>query len=91
DDFSYTDPVDGIISNKQGIRINFTDGSRIVFRLSGTGTKGATLRIYIESYEPNIKRQNMDPQKALEDLITLSNEIALVRQFTGREKPTVIT
>ena len=91
DDFSYTDPVDGIISNKQGIRINFTDGSRIVFRLSGTGTKGATLRIYIESYESNIKRQNMDPQKALEDLITLSNEIALVRQFTGREKPTVIT
>lgn len=91
DDFSYTDPIDGNISNKQGIRIRFTDGSRIIFRLSGTGTKGATLRIYIESYEPNIKKQNMDPQKALENLITLSKEIAQVRQLIGREKPTVIT
>ncbi len=91
DDFSYTDPIDGSVSQKQGVRIGFSDGSRIVFRLSGTGTQGATLRIYLESYEPDVAKQNLDPQQALANLITLSDEIAQIRQMTGREKPTVIT
>lgn len=91
DDFSYTDPVDGSISQKQGIRIGFTDGSRIVFRLSGTGTKGATLRIYLESYQPDESKHDLDTQKALEPLIKLAEEIAQIRQFTERDQPTVIT
>ncbi|MBE9083567.1 MULTISPECIES: alpha-D-glucose phosphate-specific phosphoglucomutase [unclassified Tolypothrix] len=91
DDFSYTDPVDGSISENQGIRIGFTDGSRIVFRLSGTGTQGATLRIYLESYEPDTAKQNLDPQEALGNLIAIADEIAQIRTFTGREQPTVIT
>ena len=91
DDFSYTDPVDGSVSEKQGIRIGFTDGSRIVFRLSGTGTKGATLRVYLESYEPDASKHNVDTQLGLKPLIDLAEEIALIRQFTQREEPTVIT
>ena len=91
DDFSYTDPIDSSVSQKQGIRIGFTDGSRIVFRLSGTGTKGATLRVYLESYEPDTSKHNLDTQLALKPLITMAEEIALIRQYTGREKPTVIT
>ncbi len=91
DDFSYTDPVDGSISSKQGIRIGFTDGSRIVFRLSGTGTKGATLRVYLESYQPDKAKQDVDTQKALASLISLADEIAQIRKFTEREAPTVIT
>jgi phosphoglucomutase len=91
DDFSYTDPVDGSVSQKQGIRIGFTDGSRMIFRLSGTGTKGATLRIYLESYEPDSSKHDLDTQAALQPLIDLAQEIAQIRQFTQREKPTVIT
>ncbi|MGK7872647.1 MAG: alpha-D-glucose phosphate-specific phosphoglucomutase [Xenococcaceae cyanobacterium] len=91
DDFSYTDPVDGSISRKQGIRIGFTDGSRIVFRLSGTGTQGATLRVYVESYEPDSAKHDLDPQQALGTLIALADEVAQIRNLTGREKPTVIT
>jgi len=91
DDFSYTDPVDGSVSQKQGIRIGFTDGSRIVFRLSGTGTQGATLRLYLESYEPDPAKHGLDPQQALFSLITLSDEIAQIHHLTGQEKPTVIT
>lgn len=91
DDFSYTDPIDGSISEKQGIRLVFTDGSRVVFRLSGTGTQGATLRVYLESYEPNIAKHNLDPQQALAGLITIADEVAQIRSFTGMEKPTVIT
>jgi phosphoglucomutase len=91
DDFSYTDPVDGSVSQKQGIRIGFTDGSRIVFRLSGTGTQGATLRVYLESYEPDVAKQNLDPQEALADLITIADEFAQIRALTGMDKPTVIT
>ena len=91
DDFSYTDPVDGSISQKQGIRIGFTDGSRIVFRLSGTGTQGATLRLYLESYEPDPSKHHLDPQTALASLIALADKLAKIREFTGREKPTVIT
>ncbi|MGB5593719.1 MAG: alpha-D-glucose phosphate-specific phosphoglucomutase [Crocosphaera sp.] len=91
DDFAYTDPVDGSISEKQGIRIGFTDGSRIIFRLSGTGTKGATLRVYVESYEPDSSKHNVETQEALSPLIQLAEEIAQIKQFTGRDKPTVIT
>lgn len=91
DDFSYTDPVDGSVSQKQGVRIGFTDGSRIVFRLSGTGTQGATLRVYLESYEPDVAKQNLDPQEALADLIAIADEVAQIRTLTGMDKPTVIT
>ncbi|NEP04392.1 MAG: alpha-D-glucose phosphate-specific phosphoglucomutase, partial [Okeania sp. SIO4D6] len=91
DDFSYTDPVDGSVSAKQGIRIGFTDGSRIVFRLSGTGTQGATLRLYVESYEPDASKHDEDTQAALSPLIGIADEIAQIKNLTGREKPTVIT
>jgi phosphoglucomutase len=91
DDFSYADPVDGSISTGQGIRIGFEDGSRIVYRLSGTGTEGATLRIYIERYEGRPEHQHADAQDALADLIRIADEIAGVRRHTGRERPTVIT
>ncbi len=91
DDFSYTDSVDGSVSTKQGVRIVFEDGSRIVFRLSGTGTEGATLRIYLERFEPDIKKQREDAQISLADLITIADDIAGVRKFTGRDAPTVIT
>ncbi|HEY9728902.1 MAG TPA: alpha-D-glucose phosphate-specific phosphoglucomutase, partial [Chroococcales cyanobacterium] len=91
DDFSYTDPVDESVSKHQGIRIGFTDGSRIVFRLSGTGTQGATLRVYIESYEPNSTKHDRDTQQALAPLIAVAEEVAQIRNFTQREVPTVIT
>lgn len=91
DDFSYTDPIDNSISQKQGIRVGFTDGSRIVYRLSGTGTQGATLRIYLESYEPNPANHHLDTQKALGTLIQIADEIAQIQHFTQREVPTVIT
>lgn len=91
DDFSYTDPVDGSVSSKQGIRIGFTDGSRIIYRLSGTGTKGATLRLYLESDEPDPGKHDLDTQKALEPLIKLAEEIGQIRKFTERDVPTVIT
>jgi phosphoglucomutase len=91
DDFSYTDPVDGSISQKQGIRIGFTDGSRMVFRLSGTGTQGATLRLYVESYEPDATKHDQDPQVALAELISLADQVAKIRELTGFDAPTVIT
>lgn len=91
DDFSYTDPVDNSVAQKQGVRIGFTDGSRIVFRLSGTGTKGATLRVYLESYEPDASKHDADPQEALSDLISIADEIAQIQSITGRKEPTVIT
>ncbi len=91
DDFSYTDPVDGSVSQKQGVRLGFTDGSRIVFRLSGTGTKGATVRLYLESFEADPSKHGSDPQEALGDLIAIAEEIAQIRHYTGMDKPTVIT
>jgi phosphoglucomutase len=91
DDFSYTDPIDGSISQNQGVRISFTDGSRMIFRLSGTGTHGATFRLYLESYEPKAAQQSLDPQIALKDLIAIADELAHIRELTGMEKPTVIT
>ncbi len=91
DDFSYEDPVDHSISEQQGIRIGFTDGSRIVYRLSGTGTEGATLRLYVERYEPDTAKQTQGTQEALGDLIRIADEIAGIKHHTQREQPTVIT
>jgi len=91
DDFAYHDPVDGSESEHQGLRILFDDGARIVYRLSGTGTSGATLRVYIESFEPDPSRQDLDAQTALRPLIEASLAISELRQRTGRERPTVIT
>ncbi|MCM1983447.1 alpha-D-glucose phosphate-specific phosphoglucomutase [Lyngbya confervoides] len=91
DDFSYTDPIDGSVSERQGVRVGFTDGSRIIFRLSGTGTQGATLRLYLESYEPDPHQHGSDPQTSLAELIEIADQIAQIRTLTGMEQPTVIT
>lgn len=91
DDFSYTDPVDGSISRNQGVRVLFTDGSRMIFRLSGTGTSGATIRIYLESYEADENRHGLDAQAALADMIEAAGAISQLQPLTGRDKPTVIT
>lgn len=91
DDFSYTDPIDGSVSKGQGVRILFTDDSRIVFRLSGTGTEGATLRVYLEAYEPDVSKHHLDAQEALAELISIAAEISQLRERTGRDQPTVIT
>jgi phosphoglucomutase len=91
DDFSYTDPIDGSESTKQGLRILFTDGSRIVFRLSGTGTEGATLRIYLEAFEPDTSKHDLDAQEALAEMINIALEISELTIRTGRNTPTVIT
>lgn len=76
---------------KQGLRLLFADGSRIVYRLSGTGTQGATLRVYIERYEPDAAHQHLETQSALADLIGLSRSLAGIAHYTGRETPSVIT
>jgi phosphoglucomutase len=91
DDFSYTDSIDGSTSTKQGLRVLFTDGSRIVFRLSGTGTSGATLRIYLEAFEPDTSKHDLDAQIALADMIQIALQISELKQRTGRDTPTVIT
>ncbi|MEW5902885.1 MAG: alpha-D-glucose phosphate-specific phosphoglucomutase [Pseudomonadota bacterium] len=91
DDFSYTDPVDGSISKNQGVRILFADGSRIVYRLSGTGTEGATLRVYLEAFEAEAARHHLDAQAALAPLIAIALQISELHVRTGRERPTVIT
>jgi phosphoglucomutase len=91
DDFGYTDPVDSSVSTGQGVRILFVDGSRIVFRLSGTGTEGATLRIYLESFEPDVSKHHLDAQEALSTLISIALQVSELRKRTGREAPTVIT
>ena len=91
DDFSYTDPVDGSVSKGQGVRILFSDGSRIIFRLSGTGTEGATLRVYLEAFEANVSRHHLDAQEALQELIQIALRISELQTRTGRVQPTVIT
>ena len=91
DDFAYSDPVDGSNTEHQGLRIGFEDGSRIVFRLSGTGTEGATLRLYLERYEPDPARHNQDTQAVLADLIRIADALSDLRERTGRDRPTVIT
>lgn len=91
DDFSYTDPVDGSRSDKQGVRIMLEDGSRVVFRLSGTGTEGATLRVYLERYEADVTRHEIPTQEALAPLIVLAEQVAHIAEITGRKTPDVIS
>ena len=91
DEFCYSDPVDHSVSNRQGIRLGFTNGSRIVFRLSGTGTVGATLRIYLERYERNVANHNQDALVALADLVDIAEQLCEVKKRTGRTEPSVIT
>ncbi|HKJ82841.1 MAG TPA: alpha-D-glucose phosphate-specific phosphoglucomutase [Mariprofundaceae bacterium] len=91
DDFAYVDPVDGSECTGQGVRILFEEGSRIVFRLSGTGTSGATIRIYLESYEPDPARHDRDAQVALAGMIEAAKRVSRIAELTGRDAPTVIT
>ena len=91
DDFAYTDPVDGSVSQKQGVRILFEDGSRIVLRLSGTGTEGATLRLYLERYAAGPEGLDLDPQAALAPVIQAAHALAGIAGHTGRSEPNVIT
>ncbi|KQV54055.1 MULTISPECIES: alpha-D-glucose phosphate-specific phosphoglucomutase [unclassified Duganella] len=91
DDFEYTDPVDGSHASQQGVRIMMTDGSRIVYRLSGTGTEGATLRVYLERYEADPEQHHIPTQQALAGLIAIADSVASIALHTGRSNPTVIT
>ena len=91
DDFAYSDPVDGSLTSGQGLRLLLDDGSRVVLRLSGTGTQGATLRVYLESYVPPSGNLNQDPQAALADMITAIDGLAEIKTRTGMDRPTVIT
>ena len=91
DDFSYTDPIDGSVSTKQGLRVLFNDGSRIVFRLSGTGTAGTTLRIYLEAFEPDTSKHDLDAQILLAEMIQIALALTELKARTGRDTPTVIT
>lgn len=91
DDFAYHDPVDHSISEHQGIRILFKNGSRIVFRLSGTGTSGATIRLYLERYEDDKSLLNLDTQQALAELIQIAEEISELKKISGRDEPSIIT
>ncbi|XP_006609201.1 phosphoglucomutase isoform X2 [Apis dorsata] len=91
DNYSYVDPVDGSQASKQGLRILFQDGSRIIYRLSGTGSSGATIRVYVDSYEDDPNSLNKDAQEILKPLVTIALKISNLREFTGRDAPTVIT
>ncbi|WGV17188.1 alpha-D-glucose phosphate-specific phosphoglucomutase [Fuscovulum ytuae] len=91
DDFAYTDPVDGSVSSKQGLRVMFEDGSRFVLRLSGTGTEGATLRMYLERTAPGPAGLDLDPQEALAPVIRAAHGLARIADFTGRKSPDVVT
>ncbi|XP_028856362.1 phosphoglucomutase-1 [Denticeps clupeoides] len=91
DNFMYTDPVDSSVSKNQGLRIIFSDGSRIIFRLSGTGSAGATIRLYIDSYEKDPQKIYQDPQVMLAPLVDIALKISQLQEKTGRNAPTVIT
>jgi phosphoglucomutase len=91
DDFAYTDPVDGSVSSQQGIRLIFDDGARVIFRLSGTGTEGATLRLYLERYEADVARQDQPVQQVLAELAAVAEQVAGIRARTGMTGPTVAT
>ena len=91
DNFAYTDPVEGSVSENQGIRIGFTDGSRIVYRLSGTGTEGATLRVYLEAFEPDPEKQSRETAEVMQPLVGIAASLAEIAPRTGREAPSVIT
>lgn len=91
DNFAYTDPIDGSVAKKQGVRVLMSDGSRIVFRLSGTGSSGATVRMYVESYESDPSTFTKDAQDVLKPLVEIALSLAKLKEYTGRDKPTVIT
>lgn len=91
DDFSYTDPIDGSVSKNQGLYIKFEDGSRIIFRLSGTGSSGATVRLYVEKYSKDASEYGHDAQDGLKPLIEVALATSKLQEFTGRDKPDVIT
>ncbi len=91
DDFAYTDPVDASVSSQQGIRLIFDDGARVIFRLSGTGTEGATLRLYLERYEADVAQQDQAVQQALAELAAVAEQVAGIRGRTGMAAPTVAT
>ena len=91
DSFSYTDPVDGAISTNQGLRVLFEGGSRVIFRLSGTGTQGATLRVYLERYEPADGNIDSDTTQMLGSIIAAAEDIAQIASHTGRTAPDVVT
>ena len=91
DDFQYIDPVDNSKTTAQGVRVYLNNGGRIVFRLSGTGTQGATLRVYLDCYQNNAELLEQDTQEALSELIQVADTLAGIKRFTGREKPDVIT
>ena len=91
DEFSYRDPVDASVSERQGVRIRFTDGSRVVMRLSGTGTEGATLRVYLERYVASDGVHDEELQAALAPVAAAADAIAGVAQHTGRTRPDVAT
>ena len=91
DEFAYTDPTDGSVSRGQGLRIILKDGGRIVFRLSGTGTEGATLRLYLERYESGPEELDLDVQKALAPIAAAAAELAGIAEITGRTGPDVVT
>jgi len=91
DNFEYNDPIDKSVSKNQGIRFVFTDGSRLIFRLSGTGSSGATIRLYIDQYQADPSKVNIEASVALKDLVDVGLDISQLVQFTGRKEPTVIT
>jgi phosphoglucomutase len=91
DDFAYHDPVDHSLSEHQGVRLVFGDEARIVYRLSGTGTAGATLRIYLERFEPDVSRHNLAAETVLEDLASIARDLSEVEARTGRHRASVVT
>ena len=91
DDFAYTDPVDGSVTPKQGVRVLFAEDARAVFRLSGTGTSGATLRVYLERFEPDAARHDAPTAEVLATVAAAAGEIAAIERFTGRSEPSVVT
>ena len=91
DEFTYNDPIDGSVSKNQGMRFLFEDGSRIIFRLSGTAGSGATVRMYLEKYEPDSEKHNLSIAGALGDLVPIAMQLCAIKEFCGTDVPTVIT
>ena len=91
DVFEYLDPVDGSLSKNQGVRFLMADGSRVIFRLSGTAGSGATVRMYLEKYEGDKTKLGLAVGKALDDLIPVALDLCAIKKFIGTDVPTVIT
>lgn len=91
DNFSYKDPIDSSLTTKQGLRIIFSDGSRIIYRLSGTGSQGATIRLYVDCFESDSSKFRADAQQILKPLIDIALQVSKLKEYTGRDAPTVIT